>query len=346
MSALDGRHGRDQALRVGVLRSGEHRSGIADFDDLAGIHHRDAMRDALDHRHVVRDEEIGEAEFASAGRSAVRARAPAPRHRAPKPPRRARPPIGVEHQRPRDAEALPLAAGELVRIAGQGSSSGRPTRFSSIAILSRTAASMRGAGCDAGSARRLSTVEARIERGIRVLEHHLHGQIAVAGDEFPLRHRIAPRVAGTSPSMARAVVDLPEPLSPTIGERLARHEDRSRHRRPHARHPSAGRTSRPSHGEAHHELVDRDAQVRAVLSRCRPAARHCRPRNAGRRSADAGCTRAVDCRASARVHPAPPPRPFCITMMLVGDAGDEPDVVGDEDHRHAGFALEFGEQAP
>src|SRR3954470_2391051 len=56
------RHRREKAPRVGVLRVLEDVPAGADLDDLAEIHDRDAVADALDHRHVVRDEEIGDAE--------------------------------------------------------------------------------------------------------------------------------------------------------------------------------------------------------------------------------------------------------------------------------------------
>ena len=38
-------------------------SGRRDLDDLAEIHHRDAIGDMLDHSQIVRDEQVGEAEF-------------------------------------------------------------------------------------------------------------------------------------------------------------------------------------------------------------------------------------------------------------------------------------------
>jgi hypothetical protein len=55
-------HCRDEFLRIGVLRIFEDRGPWADLDDLAEIHHRYAMADALDDRNVVRDEQEGEVE--------------------------------------------------------------------------------------------------------------------------------------------------------------------------------------------------------------------------------------------------------------------------------------------
>lgn len=56
------RHRGEQPLRVRMLRIAEHGLAWADFDDLAEIHHGYPMRDPLDDSHVVRDEQIGDAE--------------------------------------------------------------------------------------------------------------------------------------------------------------------------------------------------------------------------------------------------------------------------------------------
>ena len=57
------RHGIHQLLGIRVPGILEDRAARPDLDDLAEIHHRHAMADPLDHRHVVRDEQEGEAEF-------------------------------------------------------------------------------------------------------------------------------------------------------------------------------------------------------------------------------------------------------------------------------------------
>ena len=58
-----------------MARVGKDLVARAHLDDLAEIHDGDAVGDVLDHRHVVRDEEIGDAEFAcsSCSRSSTRA---------------------------------------------------------------------------------------------------------------------------------------------------------------------------------------------------------------------------------------------------------------------------------
>ncbi len=114
---LDGGDGGDEALGVAVLRIAQHRLRRADLDDLAGIHHRDAVGDALDHGHVVRDEKIGEAEFALQ----LDQQLEHPRlHRDVEGRDRLveHDDFGVEHQGAGDAEALALAAGELVGDSG------------------------------------------------------------------------------------------------------------------------------------------------------------------------------------------------------------------------------------
>jgi len=46
-----------------MLRIAEQLRARAHLDDLAEIHHRNAVRDILDHRHVMADEEISDADF-------------------------------------------------------------------------------------------------------------------------------------------------------------------------------------------------------------------------------------------------------------------------------------------
>ena len=57
------RYRGQQALGVGMLRTGEQRPLVGVFDDLAEIHHGDAVADMLDHRQVVGDEQVGELEL-------------------------------------------------------------------------------------------------------------------------------------------------------------------------------------------------------------------------------------------------------------------------------------------
>ena len=57
------RHRREQRARIGMVRRREQRAPVGELDDLAEIHHRDAMRQVLDDRKVMADEQQREAEF-------------------------------------------------------------------------------------------------------------------------------------------------------------------------------------------------------------------------------------------------------------------------------------------
>ena len=99
-----------------MLRLREERARVGELDDLAEIHHRDAVADVLDHREVVGDEQVGEAEFLLQVHQQVDHlrlhRDVERRHRLV-----ADDQLRLQRQRAGDAEALALAAGEFVRIA-------------------------------------------------------------------------------------------------------------------------------------------------------------------------------------------------------------------------------------
>ena len=87
------------------------------LDDAAEIHHRDAVADVLDHREIVRDEQVGELPLALQVLQQVDDlrldRDVERRHRLV-----ADDQLGPERQRAGDADALALAARELVRVVG------------------------------------------------------------------------------------------------------------------------------------------------------------------------------------------------------------------------------------
>ena len=56
------RNRREQRLRVRVARRGEQRALVGALDDAAEVHHRDARRDVLDDREIVRDEQVRQPE--------------------------------------------------------------------------------------------------------------------------------------------------------------------------------------------------------------------------------------------------------------------------------------------
>ncbi len=145
---------------------------VGDLDQLAQIHHRDAVADVLHHGEVVGDEQIGEAEALlqilqqvddlRLDRDVER------RHRLV-----ADDQVGIDGERAGDADALALPAGELVRIA--------PGMFGQQADDFQQLAPARGARrgvADLVHPQRLgqdfADGHARIERGVGVLEDDLH----------------------------------------------------------------------------------------------------------------------------------------------------------------------------
>ena len=98
-----------------MARVGEQLGLVGDLDDAPEIHHGDAVADMGDDREIMRDEQIGEAVLAlqvdqqidhlGLDRDVER-RDRLVAHDQARP----------ERQRARDADALPLAAGELMRI--------------------------------------------------------------------------------------------------------------------------------------------------------------------------------------------------------------------------------------
>src|SRR5215472_8587137 len=98
------------------MRSGEELALVGELDDLAEIHDRDAVADVLDHREVVSDKQVGKPELAlQVGEQVDYLRL----HRDIEGGHRlvADDQARVESQRPGDADALALAARELVREA-------------------------------------------------------------------------------------------------------------------------------------------------------------------------------------------------------------------------------------
>src|SRR6201995_5585896 len=86
------------------------------FDDLAQIHHRDAMADVLDYGKIVSDEQIREVLFTLQIHHQVDDLS-LDRHIKRRDRLVADDQLGVQGKRPGDADALPLSAGELVRKA-------------------------------------------------------------------------------------------------------------------------------------------------------------------------------------------------------------------------------------
>ena len=81
--------GRQQRLRVGMLRRAEH-GALGPFDDAAEIHHRDPIGDVAHHREVVRNEQVGKPSSLLQVLQQVDRSAPARKRRARRPVRRRR----------------------------------------------------------------------------------------------------------------------------------------------------------------------------------------------------------------------------------------------------------------
>ena len=116
--AGDRRHRVEQADRVGVLRVVEDVAHVADLDQLAGVHRRDAVGQLGGEREVVRDEEHGEAQplpqranhvdDGPLGQDVERGRRLVEDDQ-----------LRFQQEAERDRDALPHAAAQLVRIGGK-----------------------------------------------------------------------------------------------------------------------------------------------------------------------------------------------------------------------------------
>ena len=111
-------HRGDEARASSRWRGrGEDVEQLALLDDAAGLDHRDAVADRLDHRHLMGDQQDGQAELAVDVARAARGSSASSPDRAPRSPRRRAAPSGSVAS----ARAMPTrcfcAAGELGRIA-------------------------------------------------------------------------------------------------------------------------------------------------------------------------------------------------------------------------------------
>ena len=177
--------------------------------------------------------------------------------------------FGLQRERARDADALALAAGELVRIAVVVL---RVEPDPVHQVLHRALA-LALALVHAVDRERLADDRAdrapRVQRRVRVLEDHLHlapQRLDVARAESPRsrgrRSATEPDVGSSRRSSSRAVVDLPQPLSPDDAERLAAHARRTRRRRRRA----PRRAAADEVAALDRELLDEVADLRSALA--------------------------------------------------------------------------------
>jgi hypothetical protein len=162
----------EQRARVGMPRIGEDRALRRHLHDLPQIHHGHPVGHVAHHRQVMRDEQVGQAEAAlqvlqqvhhlRLDRDIERADRLVAHHQ-----------LRLHGQRARDADALALAAAELVRIALR-----MERREADQAQQFLHPRGTRGGIADAMDLHRLhdrrADAQPRVERGIGILEHHLH----------------------------------------------------------------------------------------------------------------------------------------------------------------------------
>ena len=133
------------------------------------------MREIFHHRKVVRDEQVAQVQFLLQVTSAGSISAPAPTRPARWSARRRSAVCGDHRQRARDRDALALPAGKLVRITPLGSlRQARP-----VPAIHRCAAAAPHCcpsifSASMPSCENFRHAHFRVQRGIGILEHHLH----------------------------------------------------------------------------------------------------------------------------------------------------------------------------
>ena len=164
------RHRRQQGLGIGMLGRAQYLVDRAALDDPPQVHHRNLVRQILDHGDVVRDEQVGQAEIAlqlfqqiedlRLHRNVERAGGLVADDQ-----------LRLHRQRARDGNALALPAGEFVRIA-----MARCARQSDLVQQPQHALCVLRAGRIERPHAFLQDIRyphARVQRGIRILENHL-----------------------------------------------------------------------------------------------------------------------------------------------------------------------------
>ena len=265
-----------------------------------------------DHGEVVRDEQIGQAELAPQPRQQIddlRLHRNVQRgHRLV-----AHHEVRLQHQRAGDADALALAAGELVRIAAQvrGAEADPFQRRDNAGARVRRAAAARAAA--AAGRRSAPTLRRGFERGVGVLENDLHARAQRRQRARVERRRDRRRRSAPCPPSARAAaaparpsVVLPQPLSPIRPRRSPRAMVRST--------PSTARTTSPAPARGG---ALRRARKAAISRAHRTApARHAVP-SAGRRHPRAAAPIMPPPRDAARRAPAPGAHDLRLLAALV-----------------------------
>ena len=170
--AAERRRRGEQRLRIGMQRFAEDALLGSVLDGEAEIHHQHVVRDVLHHREIVRDEQIGKAELLLEVEQQIEHlrlhRNVQRRYRL----------IGdqqfrLQHQSPRNGDALALAAGKHMRIAprmfgAQADAGHHRMRLGAPLGLAEVGVD------DQRLFENLADGLARVERAIGILEHQLH----------------------------------------------------------------------------------------------------------------------------------------------------------------------------
>ena len=166
------RHGRQQGLGVGVDGAPVELLRGRDLDDLAEIHDRDPVGDVPHHAEVVGDEDVSEAQLVlQVVQEVDHLRADRDVQGGDRLVRDDQ--LGVEGERPGHPDPLALAAGELVGVAVDVLRR-QPDHFQQPPHLALDLVAV-PLFVDAQRVRNdRPDPLARVERGVGVLEHHLH----------------------------------------------------------------------------------------------------------------------------------------------------------------------------
>jgi hypothetical protein len=155
-----------------MLRPREQSGAVGELDDLAEIHHRDAMADVLDDRDVVRDEQIGEPEIALQIDEQVddlRLHRHVERRYRLVADNEARP----QRQGAGNPDALTLTAGEFVRVAVERLGP-EPDLLCQLGYLARQFGAHGNTEISQRLADDVAHRKARVQRRIGILKDHLH----------------------------------------------------------------------------------------------------------------------------------------------------------------------------
>ena len=219
-----------EALGIGVARRVEDLPAGADLDDLAEVHYRDAIRHVPHHRQLVRDEQHGQPELVAQVLQQVQDlrldRNVERRHRL------------IQHQEarphgecPREADPLALPAAEGAGAArgvlgGEPDDAQQPSHLGLDLIVGADGVEAQDLG------QRAADGEAWIERGIRILEDHLHvpakrlqlaraerSEVLAHEPDAPAGRSIQPQQRASERRLAAAALaDQTERLVPPDGE--------------------------------------------------------------------------------------------------------------------------------